>query len=134
MSRHTPPLPFSPYYDFRVLKPVTINGQALKLGDPLPKDAVSPRRLRQMFESRMISPLPPEVLPATPASGATEAGHGDNGDWGANPPAATPARASGPLKAAHKGFGKWHLFDRDGNEVGGPYERAEAERLAAASG
>jgi hypothetical protein len=127
MSRHSPPLPFSPYYDFRVVKPMTVAGQALKLGDPLPKDGLSPRRLRQLFEARMISPLPPEILPG---NGAADAGHGDNGAWGSNPPADTATPPSGPLRAQHKGFGKWFVINAAGQEVSGPHTREEAERLS----
>jgi hypothetical protein len=127
MSRHTPPLPFSPYYDFHVVKPLTIGGQTLKLGDPLPKDGVSPRRLRQLFEARMISVLPPEVLPI---NGATGAAHGDNGAWGSNSPDGIAKAPSGPLRAHHKGFGKWYVLDAAGDEISGPHAREEAERLA----
>ena len=131
MSRHTPPLPFSPYYDFRVVKPMTIGGKALVMGDPFPTEGLPPRRLRQMFEARMISPLPPEVLPITPANGAAGAAQAGQGAGGTEPPPDTATRPTGPLTAKHRGFGKWYVMDAADDEVSGPHTREEAERLAA---
>lgn len=135
MSRFNHPLPFSPLYDFQVLRVVTINGRQYKPGDRLDKADLSERRLRQMYENRVVSPLPPDVLPALLQAPRKEA----------EPVAVEPAgqeidpdngedvqTASDTGKVpVHKGFGRWFVVHADGTEDG-PMTRAEAEAAAAA--
>jgi hypothetical protein len=45
---------FDPSAEFVVRKPTGISGRPLKAGDPFPKELVSERRLRQMFDARSI--------------------------------------------------------------------------------
>lgn len=63
MSRHYHQLPFSPAAEFVVERPMTIYGQALDRGDRLPKEKLGERRLRQLYEQRMIAPSPFEAPP-----------------------------------------------------------------------
>lgn len=38
MSRYAAKLPFSPHYDFRALKVITLNGRRYVPGEPIEKD------------------------------------------------------------------------------------------------
>lgn len=133
MSRFNHPLPFSPLYDFQVVRVVTINGRAYVPGDRLDKTSLGERRLRQMYENRTISPLPPEVLPTllqARAPAAAPAGQEIDPDDGQDVDAAVAAALNGKT-AVHKGFGRWYVVHPDGTEDG-PMSKAEAEAAAAA--
>lgn len=45
---------FNPERDFVVRRPLTVAGQLLARGDPFPKTAVPLRRLRQLYDQRVI--------------------------------------------------------------------------------
>ncbi len=60
MSRFIQPLPFSEGYEFTVRRVATISGVQYGPGDLLCKDGLNPRRLRQMYELRLISPVVPD--------------------------------------------------------------------------
>lgn len=151
MSRFNHPLPFSPHYEFRVLRVVTINGRMYLPGDRLDKAALAERRLRQMYENRVISPMPPEVLPALlqpprqpeptdppsqPAPPRQDLDP-DDGDDVVNQGEAQAAAESQPAagefdgpKLVHRGFGRWFVVAADGAEQG-PMSKAEAEAAVA---
>lgn len=148
MSRFYQPLPFSPAYDFMAAKPVTLNGHVLNPGDPVPKDGLNPRRLRQLYEARIITPVAPEQLTASqtgivnaPAVAAQEPAGEPEGDDAAdtqtdeaesNVEAAAPA--TGGTQIVHRGFGRYYLVDADGNDVSGPWSKADAAVQLTAQG
>lgn len=63
-------LPFSPEYAFAASRVVTINGVTYQPGDSIPKGALSPHRLRMLYEQRSIAPHAPDFLFNGPASSA----------------------------------------------------------------
>lgn len=140
MPRFTHMLPFSPLYDFQACKPVTLNGRQMVPGDRLTteeRDALGARRLLQMYESRLITPIPPEVVPAVlqpkpeaplPDYAWSEgAGGGDVlADGGSFDPVAPDAGQVAAPTAVHKGFGRWYVQYPDGTEAG-PMSKEAAE-------
>jgi len=148
MSRFIQPLPFSPLYDFVAARVVTINGQNLNPGDPVDKEGLGERRLRQMYESRIITPVAPEVIAeptpkkaskkkpaAEPVEAALEPEATDTApeDESATSEAPVPAvgepvSASG-LYSEHRGFGRYFVLNADGVEVAGPLTKAEAKTM-----
>lgn len=113
---------FSPKDDFVAVRAFTLNGMQLHPGDHVERENVSEGLLRKMFDNRMIIPKP-----AGATGGPVAAPEGR-----ANAPASTgPKEAgSGPLRAAHRGFGRYYLLDSAGNVVSGPFSKEEAERHA----
>lgn len=111
--------PFSPQAQFRCVKPFVMAGVAYSLGDVVDTAAIETRRLRQMYEARMIDAAAAQDAPtAQVASRAAE---------GPGPSRATP----GAARAEHRGFGRWFVIGADGAESG-PFTREVAEsRLAA---
>lgn len=141
MSRFYQPLPFSTAYDFVAAKPVTLNGAVLNPGDPVDKDGLSPRRLRQLYEARIISPVAPAELPATPAPQEPAQEPAQEPVAAAQAPAepegeATPddgeqapqeaATTAGGARVEHRGFGRYFVIAADGSETG-PMSKAEAQ-------
>lgn len=135
MSRFAHPLPFSPDYDFQAVKPVTLNGQAYTPGDRIEKGDLGARRLRQLYEARIISPLAPTdaaLLKAAPApQEAPRAPSEPEAEETPEEATSGPVESSGK-QALHKGFGRWYVVDADGNELAGPMTKDEA--LAQAAG
>lgn len=147
MSRFIQPLPFSPLYDFVAARVVTINGQNLIPGDPVDKEGLGERRLRQMYESRIITPVAPAVIPETnkkapkkklaaqpvaadsePEATDTPAEDETTASEAPAPAVAEPVAASG-LHSEHRGFGRYFVLNADGVEVAGPLTKAEAKTM-----
>ena len=139
MARFSHHLPFSPHYDFQVCKRVTINGVEYAPGDRMAadgRDAIGERRLRQMYEHRLITPIQPKpvaaLLTADPLpdySWSEDAGGGDMLADGSFDPVA-PDQVPGPT-AVHKGFGRWFVQYPDGTEAG-PMSKEAAEAQVSA--
>ncbi len=123
-------LPFSPLYDFQACKPVTINGTAYQPGDRMDsaaRDALGARRLRQMYEARIITPLPPDAVPAVLQAGEmVERAEIAPADGEMAEADAVPAGRATEIE--HRGFGKWYATMNDGT-VQGPMTREAAEAL-----
>jgi hypothetical protein len=107
MGRHYL-LPFTPYYDFVVERPMIIHGVALDRGDRVPKDKLNERRLRQLYEQRKIKPAafgeaaPPAFLGlgiGVADKLAAELAAEEGGD-DASAPTAPPTIESAPAVAA----------------------------------
>lgn len=109
--------PFSPQAQFTCVKPFVMAGVSYDLGQVVDTTAVEARRLRQMYEARMIDAVPLQVA-AQVASRAAE---------GPGEPRATP----GPARAEHRGFGRWFVVGADGAERG-PMTKEAAEALVGA--
>jgi len=124
MSKHYQ-MPFSPNYRFVCVKPFVMSGRAYERGDEVDTSEIETRRLRQMYEARMVDGKAPAEQPlAKPA--ATIAAP--------EPEAATasPQPASGGFSVVHKGFSRYYVLDEAGNQIHGPVSKAEAEALAEA--
>lgn len=122
-------LPFDPNGPFVCVKPFLMSGVPYAPGATVPMQGVEPRRVRQMWQARMVNvasasqiglmsrqpahvkPEPRAAAPAAqkPAPAAQE----------------QPAPASG-LRATHKGFGRWFVVDAEGKIVAGPMTQVEA--------
>lgn len=118
MQRHQR-APFSPGAEFTCLRPFVMSGVSYSMGDTLDKAGIEHRRLRQMFEARMIevapadAPAPPVRQPEQPKP---------LGELIGDP------MSTEPLTAEHRGFGRWYVM-RGGETVSGPHTHAEAQRL-----
>jgi len=124
MSKHYQ-MPFTPHQDFVCVKPFVMGGRAYERGDEVDTKGIEGRRLRQMYEARMVDGKARTEAPlAEPA--ATVAAQ--------EPEAATapPQPASGGLSVVHKGFSRYFVMDAEGRQLHGPVTKAEAEALVAA--
>lgn len=110
--------PFALEAQYLCVKPFVMAGVSYQLGQIVDTGAIETRRLRLMYEARMIEPVGKQKTPALlkPA---------------AKPPAPPPApvKAEGK-RAEHRGFGRWFVVDGDGNESG-PFSKNKAEALVA---
>lgn len=138
MSRFIQPLPFSPHYDFAAARVVTINGVNHVPGDPVDKTGLDVRRLRQMYENRIITPIAPASLaglvtePApAPAQAAQEPAIEPEATDTADEPAEAASEAVEPAAPGktieHRGFGRYFVLDADGTEIAGPLSKAAAK-------
>lgn len=126
MSKHYQ-MAFSPNYDFFCVKPFVMGGKAYERGDPVDTAGIETRRLRQMYEARMVDGAAPAeqptgrpgpVVPASAPDAAT----------------ALPQATGEGLAVVHRGFGRYYVLDARGKEIAGPVQKEEAERLAAVAG
>ena len=111
--------PFNPQAQFACVKPFVMAGVAYDLGQVVDTTAVETRRLRQMYEARMIDALPLQAAPPAQVVSRAAEGPGES--------RATP----GAARAEHRGFGRWFVIASDGAEKG-PLTKEAAEALVAA--
>lgn len=118
-------LPFSPSYEFRATRAFVMQGIEYTMGMPIDKAGIEVRRLRQMYDSRMIE----AILDDAPVAKA---------------PAKAPAKKAETAKVEHKapeanqsalrvdyrGFGRYYVIDAEGKEISGPHSKDEAQKLA----
>ena len=129
---------FSPDAAFRCVKPFVMNGVAYSLGDEVDTTEIEVRRLRQMYDSRIVEIAPadaqdkPKAARAPkkePVAKATKAEAPAKVEVSKDQP---PAQTAGTgLRAEHRGFGRYVLVDASGAEVEGPMTKAEADRRVA---
>jgi hypothetical protein len=116
--------PFSPQSQFRCVKPFVMSGKEYRLGDAVQTKGIEVRRLRQMFEMRMIDTATPETMqtppPVVQASVPTA------------PEPAVEMKAGSKLRVDHQGFGRYVVLDESGAVVDGPMSKADAEKRAGA--
>jgi hypothetical protein len=129
---------FSPDATFRCVKPFVMNGVAYGLGSEVDTTNIEVRRLRQMYDSRIVEIAPPASAAGKPA--ATRAPKKETVAMGKAeaptkveaPKDQPPAESAGiGLRAEHRGFGRYVLVDASGAEVEGPMTKAEADRRVA---
>lgn len=110
--------PFNPESDFACVKPFVMAGVSYQPGQIVETGTVEPRRLRQMYEARMIDAVAREKTAALLKR---------------QPVAQAPAPATPPAagrRAEHRGFGRWFVVEADGTEHG-PFTKVVAEARAA---
>lgn len=120
---------FSPNNAFQCVKPFVMNGVAYKLGDLVETKNIEVRRLRQMYDTRIIDvatdsakPVPKEKPKAAkPIKDAQPEAQ-------SNP----PALSGNGLRAEHRGFGRYFILDAQGTEVEGPMSKEAADARVAA--
>jgi len=112
--------PFAQQGPFVALRPFLMSGRAYKPGDAVPVDNVEPRRVRQMWDMRVIEN-------GTPKSAATTAAAAPAAMPEAVAPAPAPVKPR--LKVEHRGFGRHYVIAEDGAETG-PLSKEAADKLA----
>lgn len=105
--------PFTPQAQFACVKPFVMAGVAYSTGEIVDTAAIETRRLRQMYEARMINAVGQQQAPAL-----------------LKPPA-PPQVPLGSRSTEHRGFGRWFVIELDGTEHG-PMSKDEAEARVAA--
>lgn len=105
-----------------------MNGISYGLGDAVDTKNIEVRRLRQMYDARIIDVAQAVERSATkPKAVKAEKPHPPKA------PETPPAQVGTGLRAEHRGFGRYFLLDEEGNEVAGPMSKEDADaRLAAA--
>lgn len=124
-------LPFSPSYEFRATRAFVMQGIEYTMGMPIDKAGIETRRLRQMYDSRMIDPIMDEA-PAAQAPAKAPAKKAEK-----KAEKAEPAKVEAPAPEANKsakridyrGFGRYFVVDAEGNDISGPHSKDEAQTL-----
>jgi hypothetical protein len=135
-------IPFSPLFQFVLLKPLTYLGKEFAAGDVIDRtDGIDDRKLRQLYEGRFMIPRVDDegnpVVICTPASlekplrkaqlqpaepeGAAVGDQEDSAD------AEPPVRV-----CVHRGFGRYFVMEGE-KQISGPHTKAEALKLAPAA-
>lgn len=115
--------PFSLDSSYKAGRPFVMNGVTYNFDDPVSVQGIEPRRLRQMYDARMIE-VTDEVASAKPAAPAIKV----------KPSAAPPVEVTPVVDEArgpalrHKGFGRFELIDAAGKVLAGPLPKEQAER------
>lgn len=124
--------PFSVHAAFVVTKPFVMDGEQYVRGDAVPTDGIEPRRLRQMWDNRMIDAAPamPQAAPAGAAKRVQERSNESSVPVASTQPETAPEAAQGGFKVEHRGFGRYWVLDAAGGEVAGPMSREEATSMA----
>ena len=109
--------PFSLESAFKANRPFLLNGVRLTYEDPVDKTGIEPRRLRQMWEHRLIevsaaspAPKPPEKPPAKRVAAKAERPAPSPQKPAEEPPAPT----GGTAHVVYAQFGKWDVVDASG--------------------
>ena len=118
---------FSPGLTFKCAKPFVMSGVAYAPGDVVDKTGVEDRRLRQMFDLRMIVPVQGVAVAVKPKAPAKA----PESPTAADQPVAAAQVAAGS-RAVHKGFGRWYVVNAKGDTTAGPFTKSEAEAAVAA--
>lgn len=122
-------LPFSPSYEFRATRAFVMQGVEYLMGTPIDKAGIEVRRLRQMYDSRMIEPVldaEPAQAPKAPAKKAVARPEKADAAKVEQPPAEATTSA---LRIDYRGFGRYFVIDAEGKEVSGPHSKDEAQKL-----
>lgn len=132
---YNPHRDFAPTGYYKALRPFTMNGRDYTYDEPVDMTGVEPRRVRLMWENRMIEHAPPpEAAPQKPAKAPVAAKKAPAVE---TPKAPAPAAVEAPaapvepaegLRMVSKGFGRWDVVDATGNVVEAGITKADAER------
>ena len=101
------------------MRPFTMNGKEYGYDEPVDVSGIEVRRVRQMFEARLIDAddsAAPKQKPQAPAPRVE-----------AVPEPAPAPQASQKASLRHKGFGKYEVVDAASNVIAGPLSREQAE-------
>lgn len=125
-------LPFSPAYQFRATRAFVMQGVEYTMGMPMDKAGIETRRLRQMYDSRMIEPILDEEpvaqapMKASAKKAEPKAVKAETPKVESNPAEAT----NSALRVDYRGFGRYFVIDAEGKEISGPHSKDEAHKLA----
>jgi len=114
-----------------------MNGVTFDPGASVPTEQIEQRRVRQMYESRVLN-FKDEFNPlGNPSQLVLDTKQKDSISpllmaTVIKPSPAASEDAPRAVRAVHKGFGRYILSRDDGTELeGGPYTKEQAEKLAA---
>lgn len=112
---------FDPGKNFKARRPFVLSGVSLNYDDPVAKEGIEDRRLKLMYEARLIDfdDRPRDEAKAPAPAKAVEKKKPGKAPTAAPAPKASPAPTQGAPqgKAVKKymGFGKWSVIDEAGN-------------------
>lgn len=105
---------YTPESKFKAGRPFTMNGETYNFDDPVDVTGIEPRRLRLMFEARLLEV---DTRPAAQRKRSAPV---------------QEAKASGAYKVKNGGFGRWYITNADNENVEGPFEdKAKAQSALA---
>lgn len=107
--------PFAPDAQYACAKPFVMAGVAYERGQVVATGTIETRRLRQMYESRMVEMIAKEKTAALLKPAA---------------PAQPAAPQTNERRTEHRGFGRWFVIEADGTEHG-PFTKDVAEARVA---
>lgn len=116
--------PFALHQPMTCRAPFRFAGKAYHPGDPVPNDLAPPRRMEQLYNSRLIdcvAPGAPIVVrtAAAPQPVATVAA-----------PATQAVPDAGALRMEHRQFGRYYIVSGE-TTLSGPHTKAEAQAIIA---
>lgn len=92
---------YTPVSKFKAGRPFVMNGEQYNYDDPVDTTGIEPRRIRLMFEARLL-----EV---------------DERPEGERKKAPLPPTPVGPYRIKNGGFGRWYVANSSGENVEGPF-------------
>lgn len=103
---------------FKASKPFTMDGKDYTFDDPVDVTGIEPRRVRLMFDARLIDvdERPDAKRKAAP-----------------KPAPAPKSEAARSYRIKNGGFGRWYIADASGENVSGPFEGEGAKAKAEAA-
>lgn len=132
---YNPHRDFAPTGFYIALRPFTMNGRDYGYDEPVDMTGIEPRRVREMWNARLIEHAPPpESAPQKPAKAPQAAKKAPAVE---TPTAPAPAAVEAPvapvepadgLRMVSKGFGKWDVVDAAGKVIAAGITKADAER------
>jgi hypothetical protein len=136
---YAPHRDFAPTGYYKALRPFTMNGRDYNYDEPVDMTGIEPRRVRLMWENRMIEHAPPpESAPQKPAKAPLAAKKAPAKEPTPEPapapmeapvaPVEAPAAPAAGLRMVSKGFGRWDIVDATGTVVESGITKADAER------
>ena len=108
-----------------------MQGIEYTMGMPINKADIEVRRLRQMYDSRMIEPIM-DAEPAAPAPVKAQAKKAEKQAQKAEAPKVeqtAPEANQSAKRIDYRGFGRYFVLDAEGNEISGPHSKDEAQKL-----
>ena len=129
--------PFSLESAFKANRPFVLNGVRLNYDDPVDKVGIEPRRLRQMWESRLIEVTigqVPAKQPEKPAPKAPVRRVVAKAEAAATPApeaaeaAPEPTEEQGKARLVYAQFGKFDVLNAAGDVVAKGLSKDEAQR------
>jgi hypothetical protein len=111
---------FNPESKFKALRPFTMNGHQYGYDEPVDVTGIEVRRVRQMFDARLIdtdtgSATPPQKAAEPPKQQAQAK------------PVAAAEEAPAAASVRHKGFGRYEVVDAAGNTLATAASKEQAE-------
>lgn len=120
---------------FKAGKPFTMNGVSYNYDDPVDVSGIEPRRLRLMFDARLLEVDESGRAPAKrhPLDHDGDGRKGGSVKGRKAKAEEEPAATASGHKLKNGGFGRWYITTADGENVAGPFEGEGAKAKAEAT-